>query len=118
MTNQPQGNASTPRPTVDGETIWQRMNPNEGQENNPGLPAGCNPPAKYTVAAGDTPATIAQKVYGDSTQWQRIFDANQAVLGNDPTQVPVGTPLVIPSAPQEAPSQNPPSWSNPTFRHW
>ena len=118
MTNQPPGNPCTPRPTVDGETILQRMNPNEGQENNPGLPVECNQPATYTVAAGDTVATIAQKVYGDSTQWHRIFDANQPVLGSDPTRMPVGTTLVIPSAPQDTPSQNPPNWSNPTFRHW
>lgn len=118
MTNQSQGNACNTRPIVDGETILQRMNPNEGQQNNPGFPVQSNPPTTYTVADGDTLFAIAQRVYGDGNQWHRILAANQAALGNDPTQLPVGTALVMPSAPQEVPNQNPPSWSNPTFRHW
>ena len=88
-----------------------------------------NPPTTYTVEYGDTLFTIAQKFYGDGTQWRTIFDANQAVIAkrtifeakqtviaNDPTELPVGTALVIPSGPRGSASRNPPSWTNPTFR--
>lgn len=47
----------------------------------------------YVVEAGDTLTSIAQKMYGDSTQFTRIADANE--LG---PQLVVGQELVIPPA--------------------
>jgi nucleoid-associated protein YgaU len=121
MIDRSPGNPSTTQPIIDGETILQRMNPDKnatGMENNTGFQSQSNPPTNYTVADGDTLFTIAQKVYGDGTQWHTILDANQAAVGSDSTQLPVGAVLVIPAAAQGSASQNPPSWSNPTFRHW
>lgn len=52
----------------------------------------------YTVQSGDTLSTLAQKFYGDGTEasWQKIYEANKAVIGADPTHIEVGMVLVIP----------------------
>jgi nucleoid-associated protein YgaU len=50
----------------------------------------------YTVEAGDTLATIADKFYGDSGAWRKIFDANRSAIGDDPDKLKVGTQLRIP----------------------
>jgi LysM repeat protein len=49
----------------------------------------------YTVQVGDTLSRIAGKVYGDSSKWKPIFEANRNVLPN-PQSIRVGQPLVIP----------------------
>lgn len=50
----------------------------------------------YTVIAGDTLSSIAQRAYGDANQWPRIFDANRAVIGSDPNLIFPGQQLFIP----------------------
>jgi nucleoid-associated protein YgaU len=50
----------------------------------------------YTVEPGDTLAVIAQKFYGDPTQWRKIYDANRAAIGDNPDAIKVGTQLKIP----------------------
>lgn len=57
-------------------------------------------PGSYIVGDGETLFDIAQKVYGDSAQWQTIYDANQTAIGDDPMQLQAGVVLVIPPAPQ------------------
>jgi LysM repeat protein len=53
---------------------------------------------RYTVQNGDILSAIAQRFYRDSspTSWRRIYAANRAVIGSDPTQLQVGMVLVIP----------------------
>jgi hypothetical protein len=51
---------------------------------------------EYTVAAGDTLRSIAERVYGDPTQWPRIYDANRQTVGPDPDALNAGTRLRIP----------------------
>lgn len=58
----------------------------------------------YTVQAGDSPWTIAQKVYGDGTKYKLIMEANGLT---DQTRLRVGTVLKIPSL------GNPPAQSTP-----
>jgi nucleoid-associated protein YgaU len=53
----------------------------------------------YTIAEGDTLATIAEKFYGDPTLWRPIYDANRAAIGDNPDNVRVGTSLRIPPRP-------------------
>ena len=53
----------------------------------------------YTVAEGDTLATIAEKFYGDPALWRRIYDANRAAIGDNPDSVRLGTTLRIPPNP-------------------
>lgn len=50
----------------------------------------------YEVQSGDTLATIAEHVYGDATQWRRIYDANKDVIGADADKLKLGMRLKIP----------------------
>lgn len=50
----------------------------------------------YTVEAGDTLASIAQKFYGDASRWRRIYDANRDVIGDNPDRLQLGLKLRIP----------------------
>ena len=51
--------------------------------------------APYGVAAGDTLSKIALEVYGDASQWPRIFDANRDQISN-PNVINVGQILRVP----------------------
>jgi nucleoid-associated protein YgaU len=50
----------------------------------------------YTIAEGDTLASIAERYYGDPTQWRRIYDANREAIGDNPDNVRIGTVIRIP----------------------
>lgn len=50
----------------------------------------------YTVQAGDTLSKIAQRHYGEASQWKRIFEANRDTI-SDPDKIQVGQRLTIPS---------------------
>jgi nucleoid-associated protein YgaU len=52
--------------------------------------------SEYEVASGDTLAIIADKQYGDGTQWRRIYDANKDAIGSDPDKLKIGMKLKIP----------------------
>lgn len=51
----------------------------------------------YVVVVGDTLSTIAKRQYGNSAQWRKIYDANRAVIGNNPDMIKVNMKLVIPA---------------------
>lgn len=51
----------------------------------------------YTVKPGDTLSAIAKAQYGDASQYQRIFEANQPML-KDPDRIYPGQVLRIPQA--------------------
>ncbi len=50
---------------------------------------------RYTVVAGDTLGSIAQRFYGDPSQWRRIFEANRDQISN-PDRIFPGQVLRIP----------------------
>jgi phage tail protein X len=52
----------------------------------------------YTVRAGDTLSTIAQRFYGNAADWQVIYQANRSVIQN-PNLIYAGEVLEIPSDP-------------------
>lgn len=54
------------------------------------------PGQDYTVQAGDTLLSIAQSVYGDSTLWRRIYDANRDTIGPNPDALKLDQKLKIP----------------------
>jgi ABC-type amino acid transport substrate-binding protein len=56
------------------------------------------PGATYVVQPGDTLSRIARELYGDAraTSWQRIYEANRDVIGDDPGRLRVGMTLQIP----------------------
>ena len=49
----------------------------------------------YTVQAGDTLSTIAQKFYGNPARWTWLFDANRSVIKN-PDVIFAGEVLSVP----------------------
>ncbi len=51
--------------------------------------------SRYTVKSGDTLEKISAKVYGDSSQWRRIYEANRDKL-KSPNRIYAGQKLVIP----------------------
>jgi LysM repeat protein len=50
----------------------------------------------YTVQPGDTLSAIAQQAYGNANQWQKIYNVNTQVIGNDPDRISPGEMLYIP----------------------
>jgi polar amino acid transport system substrate-binding protein len=52
----------------------------------------------YVIQEGETLAGIAQRVYGDSSQWSLIFYANQDRLGSNMTLLVPGQAVKIPCA--------------------
>lgn len=62
-------------------------------------PAGSPPPAAartYTVVKGDSLSKIAKQLYGNAGKWRKIYDANKAVIGNNPDLIKPGQVFTIP----------------------
>jgi nucleoid-associated protein YgaU len=51
---------------------------------------------EYVVQPGDTLRSIALEQYGDAEQWQRIYQANRAMIGANPDALVAGSTLTIP----------------------
>jgi len=54
----------------------------------------------HTVAAGETLSGIAMKYYKSSTResWMKIYEANKALIGDNPGMIKAGQELKIPKA--------------------
>jgi ABC-type amino acid transport substrate-binding protein len=61
----------------------------------PGAGAG-ETMASYVVQSGDSLSKIARDFYGTASAWQRIYEANRVVIGDDPGRLRVGSTLEIP----------------------
>lgn len=71
--------------------------PGPGPKPPPGPgPAPGTGPTVYTVVAGDYLSKIAQRFYGNSSLWPRIYEANKGVIGPNPNLIHPGQKLVIP----------------------
>lgn len=62
--------------------------PNQRPNDNP-------TPKTYVVKPGDSLVVIAKMVYGDSSKWRAIYDANKNTIGTDPNLIRPGQQLVI-----------------------
>jgi nucleoid-associated protein YgaU len=51
---------------------------------------------KYVVVSGDTLSGIAKKYYDDAGKYMVIYEANKALIGDNPDLIQVGMELVIP----------------------
>jgi hypothetical protein len=52
---------------------------------------------KYLVKPGDYLSKIAKELYGDATQWKKIYAVNRQVIGPNPDKIFPGQRLVIPA---------------------
>jgi len=52
----------------------------------------------YTVQKGDSLSKIAKEKLGDGKAWRKIYEANRAVIGDDPDMIKPGQQLRLPSA--------------------
>ncbi|TGE27253.1 LysM peptidoglycan-binding domain-containing protein [Hymenobacter metallicola] len=51
----------------------------------------------YTVVSGDSLSKIAKNHYGDASKWHQIYEANKAIIGNNPDHIEVGQQLTLPT---------------------
>lgn len=54
------------------------------------------PPKTYKVVSGDSLWKIAKRMYGNGSQWQKIYNANKKTIGKNPNRIYPGQTLVIP----------------------
>ena len=59
--------------------------------------------AEHTVADGETLSGIALKYYKSATRqyWEVIYEANKAVIGDNPGMIKIGSKLMIPELPAD-----------------
>lgn len=50
----------------------------------------------YTVKKGDCLSAIAREVYGDASQWKKIYEANKSIIGKNPNLIFAGQTYTIP----------------------
>ena len=50
----------------------------------------------YTVKSGDCLSAIAREVYGDASQWRKIYEANRSIIGKNPNLIFPGQTYTIP----------------------
>jgi len=85
-------------PTSTGDASVEVTPPPPPQAPSPSPSPSPSPIAQalHTVAEGDTLDSIAQRYYADSTLWRKIFDANKAIIGDNPDNIKIGMQLTIP----------------------
>lgn len=102
-------NKGEKKPAPKQETPQQNSNPFENkQATDPSMPAAQDQSATqapgvnlesqfnlYTVKSGDSLSKISSRIYGDPSQWRKIYEANQDIL-KDPDLIHPGQQLVIP----------------------
>lgn len=96
--------AAAPAAPAVSEPAWEGPFEEEFAPSAPVQPERLGTP--YRVQKGDTLEKIAKKVYGDSNQWRRIYEANREEM-KSPNRIYPGQELLIPPAPEE--SQRAPS---------
>lgn len=56
---------------------------------------------EYVIRVGDSLWKISQRTYGTGYSWTKIYESNRDVLGNNPSQLAIGTRIKLPQ-PEEA----------------
>lgn len=62
-------------------------------------------PRQYRVQPNDSLHRIAQKLYGDGSRWQEIYDLNRQTIGSNPARLKVDMILQLPEEPIRAASR-------------
>ena len=50
----------------------------------------------YTVQSGDSLSKIAKAHYGDAMKWKSLYEANKALIGDNPDMIQPGQELTMP----------------------
>lgn len=80
----------------DGENVRSEWREGHAPRQNQSFEAATqSQPRTYRVNSGDSLWAIAQEVYGDGSQWQRIYNANRDKISN-PDVIHPGQELQIP----------------------
>ena len=64
---------------------------------SPGAPGARTTGQMYTVKKGDSLSKIAKQIYGNASEWRKIFEANRDQI-EDPDLIQPGQMLKIPAA--------------------
>jgi hypothetical protein len=75
--------------TISGGVSSEGPTPDDGGETAP-------TPSTWIVQQGDYLIKIAKAVYGDSSRWREIYDANKDLIGSNPDLIHPGMELQIP----------------------
>ena len=67
-----------------------------GQPDAQSAAAAAEAGEKYTVKSGDSLSKIAKAHYGDAMKWNKIYDANKALIGDNPDVIHPGQELTLP----------------------
>lgn len=51
---------------------------------------------EYVVKSGDSLSKIAKELLGDAKRWPEIYEANKALIGDNPNLIHPGQKLIIP----------------------
>jgi len=83
----------------DALRIGQRLTiPADSARTPPAVVVSPNPSSRRThrIVEGETLSSIAALHYGSARHWNRVFEANRAILKDDPDRLPLEVVLVIP----------------------
>ncbi len=81
---------STRQVTIAEETETATVSTEETRVDN------TTSPSTYTVVKGDCLYNIAKSLYGDSSQWHKLYEANKGVIGGNPNRIYPGQVLTVP----------------------
>ncbi|MGI9147455.1 MAG: LysM peptidoglycan-binding domain-containing protein [Chloroflexota bacterium] len=89
------GPSAAPGPAQPSYVVDSRATPSPTQRSV--APDASPIAAEYSVEAGDTLRSIADKLYGDADLWPSLYDANREIIGPDPDALLVGMRLRVPA---------------------
>lgn len=78
------------------ETAEAAVKPVESAPAVEGAPAQALQIKKHVVQKGESLSLIAKHYYGDIHKWKQLYEANKAVIGDNPDLIKPGQELVIP----------------------
>lgn len=88
------GSQTTPGPVSDANFKRTGANFNRHDNDIESKPSSFDG-TTYTVVAGDSLWSIAQRQYGDGNKWTLLYEANKGVVGPDPNLILPGQSLTL-----------------------
>ncbi|HEY1733070.1 MAG TPA: LysM peptidoglycan-binding domain-containing protein, partial [Acidimicrobiales bacterium] len=107
-----------PAPSA-GATVPASVPPGPGTTTTETAPVNPGTPVRYTVEAGDSLWSIAERFYDDGSEWSAIAQANLGQTMDDgtrfvdPSLIQPGWVLTLPADPTAAPATSGPATSGP-----